>query len=153
MQKVFLFDRLRLMLFKIKSMYSFSVKLLLVLILIQCYFPSHIFCMESDGSTFIETSISGFCFDNIQNCHQDYRDGILCKNCTDIPLNQELSLSRFDSDDASIKVLRPSYFSLYASGFKPYLSDLSLEHEASISKECSFVYHPHQLLKSTILLI
>ncbi len=141
------------MIIKLKSAHSFLVTLVLALFLLQCYVPTPLFCMESDGATTIETSITGTCSDSLQHCNQDYYDVNVCNNCTDISLNQEMSLSRSDSDDASIKILSPSYFSLYASGFKPYLSDLNLEPESIISKEIRFIYHPHQLLKSTILLI
>ena len=150
---------------KKKTMTSFITKVLLALILVQFHFPSQIFCIEADGSTSIEiaplgncttveeNSISSAITQISQNCNQPHQDSVTCNNCTDIPLKQEISLSRSDSEQATLKALSPSYFSLYAGEYKPYIPYPTQTLLPLQLQTPQFVYHPHQTLESIILLI
>jgi hypothetical protein len=145
--------------------FSFITKFLLALMLVQFHLPSQIFCIESDGSSSIEIAPLGRCatlqkehvFEKTtqlsQNCSQVHENSISCENCTDIPLNQEISQSRSDSKQTILKILSPSYFDLYAGGFKPYTPypNQTLQPFPFLTSE--FVYHPHQTLESIILII
>ena len=135
------------------------------MILVQFHFPSQIFCIESDGSTSVEIAPLGRCItlqeEHVsekttqlsQNCSQVHQEDISCESCTDIPLNQEISQSRSDSEQATFKVLSPSYFDLYAGGYKPYIPYPSQTLQPLPLQTPNFVYHPHQTLESIILLI
>lgn len=150
---------------KKKVIFSFITKLLLAVILVQFHFPSQIFCIEADGSTSIEiaplgncttveeNSVSSAITQISQNCNQSHQDSVTCKNCTDIPLKQETSLSRSDSEQATLKVLSPSYFNLYAGEYKPYIPYPTQTLQPFPLQTPNFVYHPHQTLESIILLI
>lgn len=133
--------------------------------LVQFHFPSQIFCIEADGTASIEIAPLGSCVtlqENFiytettqisQNCNQVHQDSVTCKNCTDIPLKQETSLSRSDSEQATLKVLSPSYFNLYAGEYKPYIPYPTQTLQPFPLQTPQFVYHPHQTLESIILLI
>jgi|TARA_X000001036_G_scaffold407835_1_gene417589 hypothetical protein len=149
-----------------KTRISFFTKLLLALMLVQFHLPNQIFCIESDGSTSIETVSLGSCVTTLQqkstplqtttlsqNCNPLHQDSLSCEDCTDIPLKQEISKSRSDSEQASLKVLSPSYFDLYAGGFKPYISYPNTLSTPLLSQTPDFVYHPYQNLESIILII
>lgn len=144
---------------------SILPKLLLALMLVQFHFPSQIFCIEANGSTSIEiaplgncttveeNSISSETTQISQNCTQSHQDSVTCHNCTDIPLKQEISLSRSDSEQVTLKVLNPSYFDLYAGEYKPYIPYPTQTLQPFPLQTPNFVYHPHQTLESIILLI
>jgi hypothetical protein len=149
-----------------KTVMSFICKFLLALMLVQFHLPNQIFCIESDGSSSIEISSLGSCAITLQkkttpfqtttlsqNCNPLHQDNLSCENCTDIPLNQEISMSRTDSEQASLKILSTSYFDLYAGGFKPYIQYPNTRPISFLSQTPDFVYHPHQNLESIILLI
>jgi hypothetical protein len=133
--------------------------------LVQFHLPGQIFCIEPDGSSSIEIAPLGRCIalheEHVskkttqlsQNCNQVHQEDLSCENCTDIPLNQEISQSRSDSEQATLKVLSPSYFDLYAGGYKPYVPypTQTLQPFPLLTPE--FVYHPHQILESIILII
>lgn len=151
---------------KKKVIVSFFTKFLLALMLVQFHFPNQIFCIESDGRTSIEIAPMGSCSTTLQestttqettplsqDCDQTHPDGSACKECTDIPLKQDISLSRSDSDQVTLKILSPSYFNLYAGEFKPHIPYPKNTAEHFLFETCAFVYHPHQILESTILLI
>lgn len=150
---------------KKKVIFSFITKLLLAVILVQFHFPSQIFCIEADGSTSIEiaplgncttveeNSVSSAITQISQNCTQSHQDSVTCHNCTDIPLKQETSLSRSDYEQATLKVLSPSYFNLYAGEYKPYIPYPTQTLQPFPLQTPNFVYHPHQTLESIILLI
>lgn len=149
-----------------KTAMSFIAKFLLALMLVQFHFPSQIFCIEEDGSTSIEIAPLGNCSTTLQektssieivqtsqNCNQAHPDSVTCNNCTDIPLKQEISMSRSDSEQATLNVLSPLYFNLYAGEFKPYIAYPKQTIEPFSPLNTEFVYHPHQTLESIILLI
>lgn len=143
---------------------SFFAKFLLLLMLLQIPFSGQVLCIESDGHTAIETVQFGRCDvftesktpQNIltsQSCEIAHGHPQSCQNCTDIPLDQEISLSRSDSEQASLKILSPSYFNLYAGEFKPYILVPAAQNITLTSEDINFVFHPHQILESTILII
>jgi hypothetical protein len=128
---------------------QFFTYLLLALLLMQFPFVNQVFCIESDGQIAIETVQLGRC-DTLPSTADGHEDS--CKNCTDIPLDQDI-MSRLDSDQDSLKILNPSYVNLYAGDYKLYGCFPSTEKSPVTFTLATFVYHPSQSLQSIILII
>lgn len=133
--------------------------LFLALMLVQFYFPNQIVCIESDGRTSIESAFLGNCTEEAyqssldETCSAFHQTDEVCRDCVDIQLNHDVSLSRSDSEQALLNVVSPTYFVLYAGGFKPHIPHLNHAREQVPLHPFTFVYHPHQTLESIILLI
>lgn len=147
-----------------KNLLSFITKSLVVLILVQFHFSNQIFCIEEDGSSSIERSPLSRCVTQKiepsseitaqfnQICSLDHQEATRCENCTDISLDREIFISRSDSERATLKVVNPSYFDLYAGNFKPYTS-YKIQTVKLLIIDSKFDYHPYQILESTVLII
>jgi len=146
-----------------KIIKSFFTKLLLVAMLVQVHFPSQVFCIEADGSSHIETVVFNECgnsfekntfsstLNSISNDQNEHH--VTCEGCTDISLDQQVSLKRYETEVNPVE-----YFDLrdvYLDPYKFNKQNLSSKQNVCLYLELQsrLVLHPLQGLNAIILII